>query len=113
MEEQLTDEDYAYVHVVKDYMGKAGFTTIATSIALRSLVRKGFIQTFKAEDTSFNTSLMCKLTSLGTDWVIDNQDQVKLRNDEDVDYDEDYDNQVDYHGATKLSELSDDSELPF
>ena len=96
------DEDYVWVHNVSEYVQKAGYTPIATSISFRSLQRKGFVEICK-EEGSYNTN-KCRLTQAGSDWVLENQDKVKLRKDEKV------------NPKPKVYELpddDDDNELPF
>lgn len=78
MEEQLTDQDCVSVHTLKDYMERAGFTGIATSIALRELQRKKLITTTKEQDERGYDYTGCWLTTEGEDWVLNNQDKVKI-----------------------------------
>ncbi len=82
MENQLTKEDSTSVYTVRNEMDKAGYTTIATSVALRTLEKNGMLETFKAIDPYDNMDqeyIACRLTSKGEQWVIQNQELLKFR----------------------------------
>lgn len=58
-------------------MERAGFTRIATNLALLSLRKKGFITLGKTTDErSYEESEAALLTDLGRDWLNDNQDEL-------------------------------------
>lgn len=80
IENQLTKEESVSVYILKNDMDKAGFNTIATSISIRELERKGLIETFK-DFSEYNNEeyLACKLTTLGEDWIMANQDKIEFR----------------------------------
>lgn len=80
IENQLTDEDTVSVYSLKTDMDKAGFNSIAISISLRELKRKGLIETFK-EYSDYNNQeyLACKLTEKGEQWILSNQDKIEFR----------------------------------
>ena len=80
IENQLTNEDTVSVYSLKSDMDKAGFHNIATSLSIRELQRKGFIETFK-EYSDYNNQeyLVCRLTSSGESWILNNQDKIEFR----------------------------------
>ena len=81
MENQLTKEDSTYVSGLKNEMGKAGYTDIATSVGIRTLTKMGMIETFKYVDEWNNNQeiIACRLTDKGENWIIANQDQLQFR----------------------------------
>ena len=80
MENQMASDDSTSVYILKDSMNKAGYTDIATSVAIRTLVKQGKIETAKKLD-DYNTGeyIVCRLTERGESWVLDNQDQLQFR----------------------------------
>lgn len=81
-ENQFTSEDYMGVHSLKDEMSKAGYTNIATGVAIRKLERKGMVETSMDTDWNNNRYLVCKVTTKGEDWILANQESLKFRKDE-------------------------------
>lgn len=79
MEHQISNEDTVSIYSIKNDMDKAGFNSLAISISVRELQRKGFIETFKESDYNNNEYVACKLTLLGESWIIDNQDILEFR----------------------------------
>ena len=81
MENQLTSEDSVSIYSLKSDMDKAGFNTIATSISVRELQRKGLIETFKEyNDYNDQEYSACKLAASGVEWIMNNQDKIEFRN---------------------------------
>ena len=79
MENQLTDDAYS-VFQLKHQMNSAGYTDIATSVGVRSLVKKGMIETLKAIDQDHDMEYSaCKLTENGESWILENQDRLQFR----------------------------------
>lgn len=80
MENQLAKEDSTSIYILKNEMGKAGYTNIATSVAIRSLTKLQMIETFKAVDDLVQEEyIACKATSKGEEWILDNQDKLQFR----------------------------------
>lgn len=81
MENQMTSEDSMSIYSLKDEMNKAGYTDIATSVAIRTLQKNSFIETFKEQDEWNNNAeyLACRLTESGEKWIIDNQDKLEFK----------------------------------
>jgi hypothetical protein len=78
MENQMTKEDSSSVFWVRKEMDKSGYTDIATSVAIRTLEKKGMLETFKERDIN-EEYLACSLTDVGVNWILSNQDQLKFR----------------------------------
>lgn len=79
MQNALTPEDSMAVYNLQSEMGKAGYTDIATSIALRTLVKSDMIETFKDSDYNGNEYFCCRLTNKGESWMLSNQDLFEFR----------------------------------
>lgn len=81
MENQVSSEDSISVYVLKNEMNKSGYTDIATSVGIRTLVKNGMIETFKAIDDYNNNQeyIACRLTEKGEGWILSNQDQLQFR----------------------------------
>lgn len=90
MENQVSAEDSISVYTLKHEMNKSGYTDIATSVGIRTLVKNGMIETFKNIDNYNNNEeyIACRLTDIGENWVLSNQDQLQFRkaknNDKDI-----------------------------
>jgi hypothetical protein len=80
MENQMASDDSTSVYILKDSMNKAGYTDIATSVAIRTLVKQGKIETAKKlDDYNSGEYIVCRLTERGESWVLDNQQQLQFR----------------------------------
>lgn len=81
MENQMTSEDLISIYQLKDEMQKAGYTGIATSVGIRSLVKNALLETFMHDDEWNNGQeyLACRLTELGEQWILDNQDKLEFK----------------------------------
>jgi hypothetical protein len=75
-------ESGAPAHVLRGNMEKAGFTEVATGVAIALLRRKGFIESGTDEDYNGNPYEVCRLTEKGENWLIDHQDRLQLRIDQ-------------------------------
>ncbi len=64
---------------VQDDMRRAGFSDIAVSLGLRSLLAKGMIR-YTEEDAGYGEYSVCSPTDSGIDWLIKHQDEITLRN---------------------------------
>lgn len=73
-------EDRAAAWQVKRDMEAGGFTSIAASIAFKSLAEKGFIQAVVEEIADYNQpSTFFSLTERGWGWVLENRDRFTLQ----------------------------------
>lgn len=66
-------------YVVKRDCQRAGYTEIAVTLALRSLLRHNFIETGTDYDESANPYAIYRATEQGLDWLESNQDRLVLR----------------------------------
>ena len=73
--ESPTDEVANYR--IKQDMEAAGFTRIASTIALTSLIRKEYIKDYEYKDLN-NTYVTYKITNKGMDWLLDNRMRMQL-----------------------------------
>jgi hypothetical protein len=62
-------------------MSNVGFTEIATTIAIRSLIRMGLVETFVAAEYNHDEYTAYRATERGLDWLEQNQDKLSLRSD--------------------------------
>ena len=81
MENQISKEDSTSVYTLKNEMEKAGYTGIATSVGIRTLTKLGMIETFKYNDEWNNNQeyIACRLTEIGENWILSNQEQLQFR----------------------------------
>jgi nucleoside 2-deoxyribosyltransferase len=64
---------------IKQDMFRAGYTALATRLALTQLARMGFIETREDSDNNGNTFLTYQMLVAGEDWLLQNQNQLELR----------------------------------
>jgi len=81
MENQITSEDSISIFSLKVEMNKSGYTDIATSVGIRTLVRNGMVETFRQSDNYNNNQeyFACRLTDKGEGWILSNQDLLQFR----------------------------------
>jgi hypothetical protein len=79
MENAIAKSDSYSIFRLKEEMGKAGYTDIATSIGVRTLEKNGYIEVFPESDYNGNVDYYCRVTDLGENWIINNQDQLVFR----------------------------------
>lgn len=81
MENQITSDDSISVYRLKDEMNKSGYTDIATSVGVKTLVKNGMIETFKQSDDFSNQQeyIACRLTEKGENWILSNQELLQFR----------------------------------
>ena len=60
-------------------MGEAGYTLLATSLALTHLSRIRFIEAIEDHDFNGVPFYRYKLLTAGEDWLLENQDRLELR----------------------------------
>jgi hypothetical protein len=79
-ENVLTAQDSFSVNNLQNEMKKAGYTDIATSIGIRTLVKKGMISTLTEINRDYDVEYtVCKLTDMGETWILSNQDRFQFR----------------------------------
>jgi len=82
MENRLSPTDGVTTRDLQNYMRRAGYTDVATSLSLVSLARKGLIESKELTEDDINgpyTYSIYTLTARGVDWMLENQDRFKLR----------------------------------
>lgn len=79
MENQLTPEDSVSAYSIKNDMERAGYNSLAVSVSIRELQRKGYITTSYENDYNNNEYIVCRLTESGENWIIDNQDILEFK----------------------------------
>jgi hypothetical protein len=87
MENRLSPDDGVRPSDLQKDMRRAGYMDVATSLSLASLTRKGLIDCKQVETDDGNGIYYYSvyvLTSLGVDWMLDNQERFKLRADDDA-----------------------------
>jgi len=78
--EQSTLNGSISPHSVCNDMERAGFTSTAASIALRTLEKKGLVKVSLEHDFNGNEWRVFSATDEGNDWVINNQESITLHN---------------------------------
>lgn len=71
--------DHATAYQIKNDMERSGFTKIAATIALKSLLQKGLIATAEHPEWNSEPYIGYTFTDSGWAWVLDNQDKFLLR----------------------------------
>lgn len=79
MQNSLAPEEPVATYTVKRDMNDAGFSDIAVSIALKSLVRKGMVVSKELADYNGNSYYAYLMTPEGEQWLMDHQDLLVLR----------------------------------
>lgn len=80
MQNHFSNDDSYSISVLKNEMSRSGYTDIATSIGIRTLVQNGMIETFKKIDEQYNDQYVaCLITEKGISWIMSNQDQLQFR----------------------------------
>lgn len=64
---------------IKEDMNRAGFTKIAVTLALTSLLRKGMIEDTMDSDINGNEFFLYNISSKGMEWLLQNQDKLVLK----------------------------------
>ena len=70
--------DHASVYLVRQDMERAGFTAVATTLAINVLQESGLVETFDAEDER-DTYVAVRATKVGISWLQGNLDKLVLR----------------------------------
>ncbi len=81
MENQIISNDSVSIYNLTNDMSKSGYTKIATSIAVKELELKEYLETFMQTDI-FNHEAefaACRLTKSGINWVLNNQDNFEFK----------------------------------
>ena len=79
MKNQISPGDTVYSHNIKSDMNRAGYTDIATSLAIRSLARKKLISIYDAQDINGNNYSTFMVTSEGESWLQENISRLVIK----------------------------------
>ena len=82
-------EDSASIHQIRNGMQKAGYSDVATSVALTSLTRKTYVKSESIEDYEGERFYVYWLMPQGEEWLLENQNKLELRVQGDADIDND------------------------
>jgi len=82
MQNQFAPEQTVSTYQIKQDMLNAGFTEIATSLGLASLIKKNMVTVATAYDNNGEQYAAYAMKQKGIDWLIDNQDKLILRRSE-------------------------------
>lgn len=85
MENQMPTEHGISVYRLRTEMNKAGYTDIATSVGVRTLLKKSMLESSsRIDQEDGETYVVFRLTERGENWILDNQDQLVFRSDSDI-----------------------------
>jgi len=79
MQNSLIAGDNVSGNIVREDMSKNGLNRLATSMAIRSLLKKGMIESNSDEDINGYSYPTFGLTETGEQWMMDNQEKLELR----------------------------------
>lgn len=74
-----TPTDSVSTYLIRQDMEKSGFTKIATTLALASLLRKGLIDSTEIQEFNSDMYTAYVLNGSGMDWLLKNQERLVLR----------------------------------
>ncbi|RYE28956.1 MAG: hypothetical protein EOP42_15540 [Sphingobacteriaceae bacterium] len=83
MENQFSSDEGISIYNLKEQMNKAGYTDIAASVGIKTLSKVNFVELAKAFDNWNNGQeyYVARLTEVGENWILNNQDQLVFRMD--------------------------------
>jgi hypothetical protein len=82
MQNQLAPETTVSTYVIKNDMNNSGFTDIAVSLALKSLLKKHMVTSSREFDVQAEEHFFTyAVTELGEKWLLQNMDKLNLRRD--------------------------------
>ncbi len=79
MQNQFSIDDSFPVASLKSEMNKSGYTDIATSVGIKSLIQKNMVIIKGIDDYNHYEYYACRLTDDGMNWIMSNQDQFEFR----------------------------------
>ena len=80
MENQIGPEESTALYHLKNEMNKAGYTDVATSVGIRTLMKLQMVETFKDYSNWNNEEYTaCRMTEKGENWILSNQNQLQFR----------------------------------
>jgi DNA-binding PadR family transcriptional regulator len=79
MENGLDSENPPSAYGIKDDMDKAGYTSIAAVLSIKSLERKGLIRAVQATSYNGDEYAGYTVTAAGEEWLFNNQGQLVMK----------------------------------
>ena len=80
MSETVNPAEGLSVYLLKDKLGRSGYTAMAAGLAVESLIRKEMIERFVFNDHEQQESYpACRLMPKGIDWLLRNEDRFSMR----------------------------------
>lgn len=73
-----SSSDRIFTGTIKQDMQKAGYTKLATQLALTRLSRMGFVEATEDSDINGNSFVCYRVLEPGENWLLDNQDKLEL-----------------------------------
>ena len=77
------------MHQIRHGMREAGYSDVATGVALTSLTRKTYVKSESVEDQEGGRFYAYWIMPQGEEWLLSNQNKLKLRVQGDTDIDDD------------------------
>jgi hypothetical protein len=71
--------DKVGTYLIKEDMNRAGYTKIAVTLALTSLLRKGMVENKMDSDINGNEFFLYTVSPKGMEWLLQNQDKLVLK----------------------------------
>lgn len=71
--------DKVGTYLIKEDMNRAGYTKIAVTLALTSLLRKGMVEDEMDSDNNGNEFFIYTVSPKGMEWLLQNQDKLVLK----------------------------------
>jgi len=105
MENQLSAQDMMSATEVQRQMVKAGFSKLAGTLSLRLLENRRFLESIEDHDINGNSWWCYRVTPLGIDWLLSNQERFQLRHR--------YEPPLERQSATDFSVGIADDDVPF
>jgi hypothetical protein len=82
MSQAYTPDEGITPYRIKQSMERSGFTQMASSLALAGLSKKAMIEYYTRYDGDNDQMTLCRLTSTGVDWMLQNEDRFSLKREE-------------------------------
>jgi len=67
-------------NIIREDMNRAGFTKIAETMSLTSLLQKGMIEAGKDTNEYMNQFVVYAVSKKGTEWLFENENRLILKN---------------------------------
>jgi DNA-binding PadR family transcriptional regulator len=71
--------DRVNTYTIKQDMENAGYTRLATQLALTRLARMQFVEASEDSDMNGSVSILYRMLEAGENWLLENQEKLELR----------------------------------